>query len=103
MPYIKASGIGCALDCDLTTGRNKLKGGPATDDAPVINAAMAGAPASDPITLIIVGGGLLSGLVLPGGGYGGGTGQGWAPGFFLKAGARTEGVQIGGPTRQPPA
>src|ERR1700755_811184 len=47
MTYIKASEIGCALDCDLSTGRNKHTGGAATDDAPLINAAMAGATAGN--------------------------------------------------------
>ena len=35
MTYIKASEIGCALDCKLETGRNKYTGGAATDDGPV--------------------------------------------------------------------
>ncbi len=43
MTYIRASEIGCALDCDLRNGRNKYTGGAATDDGPRINAAMAGA------------------------------------------------------------
>ena len=34
MTYIWASQIGCALDCDLSNGRNKNTGGPATDDGP---------------------------------------------------------------------
>ncbi len=103
MTYIKASEIGCALDCDLTTGRNKLKGGPATDDAPVINAAMAGASASNPITLIIDGGALISGLFLPAGGYWSITGQGCATGFFIKSGANNDGIHNGGPTANLPS
>ena len=42
MTYIRASEIGCALDCDLHNGQNKFTGGTATDDGPRINAAMAG-------------------------------------------------------------
>lgn len=78
MTYIRASQIGCALDCDLSTGRNKLTGGAATDDAPVINAAMAAATSSNPITLIIDGGALISGLFLPAAGYWGIQGEGSA-------------------------
>src|SRR5579864_603982 len=65
MTYIRASEIGCALDCDLRNGRNKFTGGSATDDAPRINAAMAAATADNPITLIIDGSALISGLFLP--------------------------------------
>ncbi len=46
---------------------NKHTGGEATDDGPRINAAMAGASASNPITLIIDGSALISGLFLAGG------------------------------------
>ena len=69
MTYIRASQIGCALDCKLEDGRNKHTGGEATDDGPRINAAMAGASASNPITLIIDGSAMISGLFLPAGGY----------------------------------
>ncbi|MGA8160993.1 MAG: hypothetical protein WCB76_09315, partial [Acidobacteriaceae bacterium] len=65
MTYIRASAIGCALDCDLRSGKNKYHGGEATDDGPLINAAMAGASAANPITLIIDGSALISGLFLP--------------------------------------
>src|ERR1700749_3400579 len=60
MTYLRASQIGCALDCDLQTGHNKYSGSKATDDAPRINAAMASATASNPITLIIDGSALIS-------------------------------------------
>ena len=69
MTYIRASQIGCALDCDLEFGYNKYTFGAATDDGPRINAAMAGASESNPITLIIDGSALISGLFLPAGGY----------------------------------
>src|SRR5258707_15617242 len=65
MTYIRASEIGCALDCNLENGRNKDTGGLATDDGPRINAAMAGPSANNPITLIIDGSALISGLFLP--------------------------------------
>ena len=97
MTYIKASEIGCALDCDLSTGRNKYTGGAATDDAPRINAAMAGATANNPITLILDGSALISGLFLPAGGYWGIAGLGCGTGFFIKEGTNNDGIHNGGP------
>ncbi len=97
MTYIKASEIGCALDCDLGTGRNKHTGGSATDDGPKINAAMAGATADHPITLIIDGSALISGLFLPAGGYWGIAGLGCGTGFFVKKGINNDGIHNGPP------
>jgi hypothetical protein len=97
MKYIKASEIGCALDCDLYTGRNKYHDGAATDDGPRINAAMAGASASNPITLIIDGSALISGLFLPAGGYWGIAGLGCGSGFFVKSGTNNDGIHNGPP------
>ncbi len=85
--YVRASEIGCALDCDLTNGRNKYHGGAATDDGPRINAAMASASAANPITLIIDGSALISGLFLPAGGYWSIAGLGCGTGFFVKSSA----------------
>lgn len=95
MTYIRASEIGCALDCDLKTGRNKHKDGPATDDGPLINAAMAGATADHPITLIIDGSALISGLFLPVGGYWSIAGLGCGTGFFVKTGTNNDGIHNG--------
>jgi hypothetical protein len=95
MTYIRASEIGCALDCDLRNGRNKYTGGAATDDGPRINAAMAGATAKNPITLIIDGSALISGLFLPAGGYWGIAGLGCGTGFFLKTGTNNDGIRNG--------
>jgi hypothetical protein len=103
MTYIKASEIGCALDCDLSTGRNKHTGGAATDDAPLINAAMAGATASNPITLILDGSALISGLFLPAGGYWNIAGQGCGTGFFIKSGTNNDGIHNGGPRAAVPS
>jgi Glycosyl hydrolases family 28 len=97
MKYIRASEIGCALDCDLYTGRNKFHGGPATDDGPLINAAMAGASAGNPITLIIDGSALISGLFLPAGGYWSIAGLGCGTGFFVKSGTNNDGIHNGPP------
>src|SRR5438477_1582003 len=95
MTYIRASEIGCALDCNLRNGRNKFTGGPATDDAPRINAAMAAATADNPITLIIDGGALISGLFLPAAGNWGIAGLGCGTGFFIQSGANNDGIHNG--------
>ena len=97
MTYIRASQIGCALDCNLENGRNKHTGGAATDDGPIINAAMAGATASNPITLIIDGSALVSGLFLPAGGYWSIAGLGCGTGFFIKKGANNDCIHNGPP------
>jgi hypothetical protein len=95
MTYIRASQLGCALDCDISKGTNKFTGGAATDDAPRINAAMAGASASNPITLIIDGSALISGLFMPAGGYWSIAGLGCGTGFFVKSGANSDGIHNG--------
>lgn len=95
MTYIRASEIGCALDCNLENGRNKHTGGAATDDGPRINAAMAAASADNPITLIIDGSALISGLFLPAGGYWGIAGLGCGTGFFVKDGTNNDGIHNG--------
>jgi hypothetical protein len=97
MTYIRASEIGCVLDCNLKTGRNKYTGGAATDDGPRINAALAGATADNPITLIIDGSALISGLFLPAGGYWSIAGLGCGTGFFVKTGANNDGIHNGAP------
>jgi hypothetical protein len=95
MTYIRASEIGCALDCNLQNGRNKYTGGNATDDAPRINAAMAAATAANPITLIIDGSALISGLFLPAGGHWAIAGLGCGTGFFVKKGTNNDGIHNG--------
>lgn len=95
--YIRASEIGCALDCDLRTGRNRHTGGEPTDDGPRLNAAMAAASATNPITLIIDGAALISGLFLPAGGYWGIAGLGCGTGFFVKSGINNDGIHNGLP------
>jgi len=103
MTYIRASAIGCALDCDLATGLNPHTGGAATDDAPLINAAMAGATANHPITLLLDGSALISGLFLPAGGYWSIAGLGCGTGFFIKTGTNNDGIHNGGPTAAVPS
>lgn len=97
MTYVRASQIGCALDCDLATGRNKYKGGLATDDGPRISQALAAASATNPITLIIDGSALVSGLFLPAGGYWNIAGLGCGTGFVIKTGTNNDGIHNGGP------
>lgn len=97
MTYIWASKIGCALDCNLKNGRNLYTGGPATDDGPRINAALAGATADRPITLIIDGSALISGLFLPAAGSWGIAGLGCGTGFFVKTGTNNDGIHNGPP------
>jgi len=103
MTYIRASAIGCALDCSLENGRNKYTGGTATDDGPLINAAMAGASADNPITLIIDGSALISGLFLPAGGYWSIAGLGCGTGFFVKSGTNNDGIHNGPPNANVPS
>ncbi len=103
MTYIRASEIGCALDCDLRNGRNKYTGGSATDDGPRINAAMAGASADNPITLIIDGSALISGLFLPASGYWNIAGLGCGTGFFVKTGTNNDGIHNGSPNAGVPS
>ena len=97
MTYIRASEIGCALDCDLRTGQNKYTGGAATDDGPRINAAMAASTADQPITFIIDGSALISGLFLPAGGNWSVAGLGCGTGFFVKTGTNNDGIHNGPP------
>jgi Glycosyl hydrolases family 28 len=102
MTYVRASEIGCTLDCDLNNGRNKYTGGAATDDGPRINAAMAGATADHPITLIIDGSALISGLFLPSGGNWSIAGLGCGTGFFVKTGTNNDGIHNGPPNAAVP-
>ena len=103
MTYIRASEIGCALDCDLRNGRNKYTGGAATDDAARINAAMAAASATNPITLIIDGSASISGLFLPAGGNWHIAGLGCGTGFFVKTGSNNDGIHNGPPDAGAPS
>lgn len=103
MRYFLASQIGCALDVDLTTGRNRSNGGEATDDGPRINAALSAAGASNPLTLLLDGPALISGLFLPAGGYWSIVGVGCGAGFFVKTGTNNDGIHNGGPRAAMPS
>ncbi len=102
MTYIWASQIGCALDCNLENGLNKFSGGAATDDGPRINAAMAGATAANPITLIIDGSALISGLFLPAGGYWSIAGLGSGTGFYTMSGSNCDAIKNASPNSTVP-
>ena len=102
MTYVRASQLGCALDCKLETGRNKVTGGPATDDGPRINAAMAAATADHPITLIIDGSALVSGLFMPAGGHWSIAGLGCGTGFFIASGTNNDSIHNGPPNAAVP-
>ncbi len=95
MTYIWASKIGCALDCDLSQGVNKYTGGAATDDGPRINAAMSAASPDNPITLIIDGSAMISGLFMPSGGYWSIAGLGYGTGFYVQSGINNDGIHNG--------
>lgn len=97
MTFVRASEIGCALDCDLRNGRSLHTGGDATDDGPRINAALSGATADHPITLIIDGSALISGLFLPAGGHWAIAGLGCGTGFFVRSGTNNDGIHNGPP------
>jgi Glycosyl hydrolases family 28 len=101
MTYIRASEIGCALDCNLSSGHKK-GGGTATDDGPRINAALADASATNPITLIIDGSALISGLFPPAGGFWNIAGLGCGTGFFVKKGSNSDAIHNGPPNADIP-
>jgi hypothetical protein len=103
MTYLWASEIGCALDCNLENGRNKFTGGAATDDGPRINAAMANATINHPITLIIDGSALISGLFLPAAGFWSIAGLGCGTGFFVQNGTNNDGIHNGPPSAATPS
>ena len=89
----------CALDCDLRTGRDEHHGGPASDDGPLITRRWP-PRLRHPITLIIDGSALVSGLFLPSGGYWNIAGLGCGTGFFVKTGTNNDGIH-NGPTVVP--
>ena len=61
-----ASDLGCILDCDLATGLTST-GQPATDNTALLNAFLATASATNPISLVLDGPTLTTGLLIRGG------------------------------------
>ncbi len=86
-----ASDLGCTLDCDLATGLTAA-GTPATDNTALLNAFLATASASNPITLVLDGPTLITGLLINGGHT---TIEGIGPdsGFFLKSGSNSHAIR----------
>jgi hypothetical protein len=64
---------------------------------------MARASATNPITLIIDGSALISGLFLPAGGYWSIAGLGCGTGFFVKTGTNNDGIHNGDPNAAVPS
>ena len=86
-----ASALGCILDCDLATGL-AANGAPATDNTALLNDLLATATAANPVTLILDGPTLTTGIILNGGHT---TIEGIGPdsGFFLKSGANAHAIR----------
>jgi hypothetical protein len=80
-----ASDLGCLLDCDLATGLT-VAGTPATDNTALLNAFLATATATHPVSLVLDGPSLTTGLLINGGHT---TIEGIGPdsGLFLKPGS----------------
>jgi hypothetical protein len=64
---------------------------------------MAGATASNPVTLITDRSALISGLFLPAGGYWSVAGLGCGTGFFIKRGTNNDGIHSGVPNAAVPS
>ena len=86
-----ASDLGCILDCDLTTGLTST-GQPATDNTALLNAFLATASAATPVTLLVDGATVITGLLINGGHT---TIEGIGPdsGFFLKSGSNAHAIR----------
>ena len=93
LTVIKASELGCVLDCDLNTGL-KIGGGTATDNTVVLNTFLQSATASNPIHLIMDGASLCAGILTAQSNV---TieGLGWDTGFYVKSGANACGISNG--------
>ena len=91
---VKASDLGCALDCDLATGLSKT-GGAATDDTALITDYLSAATALNPLQLILDGAALITGLNLPAAGHWSIVGIGLDSGFYMAAGSNTDVIRNG--------
>ena len=86
-----ASDLGCILDCDLATGLT-ASGQPATDNTALLNAFLATASATNPISLILDGATLTTGLLIHGG-FTTIEGIGPASGLFLKSASNAHAIR----------
>lgn len=101
LTIVKASELGCILDCNLLTGLN-FSGGAATDNTARINAFLATASASNPIHLLIDGGSLISGVQISPSGHTIIEGKGWDTGFYVKSGSNADAINNVGAKNQTP-
>jgi hypothetical protein len=90
----KASDLGCALDCVITTGLTRAGTTP-TDDTALLNTFLATASATNPVKLILDGCAYTTGLVIAAPGYTTIEGIGWQSGIFVASGANQNGITIG--------
>ena len=90
----RASELGCALDCVLSTGLNSFGTAP-TDDTALLNAFLATASATNPIKLIIDGVASITGLVVAAAGYTTIEGVGWQSGIYLASGSNVSSITLG--------
>jgi hypothetical protein len=88
---VKASDLGCALDCNLLTGA-KIGGGSPTDDTATINGFLAQATATVPIKLIMDGGSACHGIKIPATGHVTIEGMGMDSGFYVISGANAHAI-----------
>jgi len=91
---IKASELGCALNCVVTTGRT-VNGLPPANDTALLNTYLARASASNPIELILDGCAYVNGLILSPEGHTTIRGLGWDTGIFLASGSNADGIRLG--------
>lgn len=89
---IKASELGCVLDCDLQTGLTP-EGGSPTDNTARINAYLAGASSTNPLRLILDGATATTGIIGPAGGYWAIEGIGDGSGIFILSGSNSMAIR----------
>lgn len=92
--YVKASELGCVLDCDLYTG-TKIGGGAATDNTGILNRFLARASAHNPLCLILDGPTLCTGIQIPQGACVKIEGLGPGTGFYIKSGSNSQVITNG--------
>ena len=100
---VRASDLGCALNCVLSTGLTAQSASP-TDDTARLNAFLATASASHPLKLILDGCAAITGLILSPAGYTTieGLGRDSGSGLFLLPGSNQDLLRLGPYTRSTP-
>ncbi len=79
------------MDANLQTGA-KIGGGTATDNTALINGYLAGATTTSPVSIVLNGGTVDSGILLPSFGNIKISGSGFTSGFYTKSGSNTFGI-----------